>query len=94
MAGSIIWGTENIKTLKGPAPSARRQPMLASPAPSVMKGQRHPGGVQRRFEVRCAGCRYGGIVERFPDRCPICRGTVWKTVDAGASQSPPWAVER
>lgn len=90
MAGSISWGTEN-KARKRSTPSTERQPIFASaPAAEV---QRQRAGLQRRFEVRCAGCGYGGVVERFPDRCPMCGGSDWETVDTPRSQSPS-AVER
>jgi hypothetical protein len=90
VAGSIIWGTENIKALNGSALSAHRRPMVASPPAA----QQQRGGLQRRFEVRCGGCGYGGVVESFPDRCPMCGGSGWETVDAPSSQSPSWALER
>jgi hypothetical protein len=92
VAGSIIWGTENVKALKGSALTASRRPMVAL-APAA-EGHRQRSGLQRRFEVRCAGCRYGGVVERSPDRCPMCGGSDWETVDTPNSQSPSWAVER
>jgi hypothetical protein len=92
VAGSIIWGTENIKALNGSAPNAGWRPMVAS-APAA-EGQRQRGGLQRRFDVRCGGCGYGGVVESFPDRCPTCGGSDWEVVDAPGSPPPSWAVER
>ena len=69
-------------------------PTMAASASPLVEGWPQGLEMQRRFEVRCAGCAYGGVVERLPDRCPMCGGSNWATVAGPGPRSPSGSAER
>ena len=44
--------------------------------------------VNRRMEIRCAGCGYGAVVSHLPARCPMCGRATW--VEAPTLEPRSW----